>query len=209
MKHTITKITILLTTLISISLNAQDTKVGHVSTHKKNILNLAIYKQPGLDSMVDFVDGLYRVFKVNKLRSQDDKQNKTLFTFIPAVEYSLATGFASSLNANFILPVKKMTDNHSFISSELKYTQKKQAIAQIVSNVWLKNNEYNINTNWSYLKFPQKDFGLESSSDLKLFDNLEYSYIKLHQSIVKRIAPNLYFGPGLNIDYRWNCKSSA
>lgn len=209
MNNTLTKITILLSSLISISLNAQETKLGHVSTHKKNIITLALYKQPGLDSMVDFVDGLYRVFKVNKLRSQDDKHNKTLFTFIPAVEYSLVTGFASSLNANFILPVKKMTDNHSFISSELKYTQKKQIIAQIVSNFWLKNNAYNINTNWSYLKFPQKDFGLGSSSDLKLFDNLDYSYIKLHQSIVKRIAPNLYFGPGLNIDYRWNISDTT
>jgi len=204
MKRNLIKYSFLLTFFISINLNAQDSTLGHQSTHKKNIFTLGLYKQPGLDSMVDFVDGLYRVLKVNKVRSQDEKQNKTLFTFIPGVEYSLATGFASSINANFILPVKKITDNHSFVSSELKYTQNKQVIAQMVSNVWLKSNEYNINTNWSYLKFPQKDFGLGSSSDLKLFDNLDYSYIKLHQSIVKRIAPNLYFGPGLNIDYRWN-----
>ena len=204
MKRNLIKYSFLLTFFISINLNAQDSTLGHQSTHKKNIFTLGLYKQPGLDSMVDFVDGLYRVLKVNKVRSQDEKQNKTLFTFIPGVEYSLATGFASSINANFILPVKKITDNHSFVSSELKYTQNKQVIAQMVSNIWLKSNEYNINTNWSYLKYPQKDFGLGSSSDLKLFDNLDYSYIKLHQSIVKRIAPNLYFGPGLNIDYRWN-----
>ena len=209
MKWSLISIIILLSLLGSIALNAQDSTIGHQSTHQKNIFTLGLYKQPGLDSMVDFVDGLYRVFKVNKLRSQDTKQNKTLFTFIPAVEYNLATGFASSLNANFILPVKKMTDNHSFVSSELKYTQKKQVIAQLVSNVWLKSNEYNINTNWAYLKFPQKDFGLGSSSDLELFDNLDYSYIKLHQSIVKRIAPNLYFGPGLNIDYRWRISDST
>lgn len=204
MKRNLIKYSFLLTFFISINLTAQDSTLGHQSTHKKNIFTLGLYKQPGLDSMVDFVDGLYRVLKVNKVRSQDEKQNKTLFTFIPGVEYSLATGFASSINANFILPVKKITDNHSFVSSELKYTQNKQVIAQMVSNIWLKSNEYNINTNWSYLKYPQKDFGLGSSSDLKLFDNLDYSYIKLHQSIVKRIAPNLYFGPGLNIDYRWN-----
>ena len=204
MKRNLIKYSFLLTFFISINLTAQDSTLGHQSTHKKNIFTLGLYKQPGLDSMVDFVDGLYRVLKVNKVRSQDEKQNKTLFTFIPGVEYSLATGFASSINANFILPVKKITDNHSFVSSELKYTQNKQVIAQMVSNIWLKSSEYNINTNWSYLKFPQKDFGLGSSSDLKLFDNLDYSYIKLHQSIVKRIAPNLYFGPGLNIDYRWN-----
>jgi len=113
MKRNLIKLSFLLTFLISINLTAQDSTLGHQSTHQKNIFTLALYKQPGLDSMVDFVDGLYRVLKINKIRSQDEKQNKTLFTFIPAVEYSLATGFASSLNANFILPVKKITDNHS------------------------------------------------------------------------------------------------
>jgi hypothetical protein len=209
MKLNLKKITLLLTILISIELTAQDSTQGHISTHQKNIFTLGLYKQPGLDSMVDFVDGLYRVLKINKVRSQDEKQNKTLFTFIPSVEYSLATGFASSINADIILPIKKITDNHSSIFSELKYTQNKQAIAQIVSNIWLKNNAYNINTNWAYLKYPQKDFGLGSASDLKLYDNLDYSYIKLHQSIVKKIAPNLYFGPGLNIDYHWNITDTS
>jgi len=172
--------------------------------HKKNIFTLAFYKQPGKDSLVDFVDGIYRVFKINKQRSQDEQLTKSHFTFVPAVEYSLATKFATSLNANMVLPGKLASDNHSTISTEIKYTQNKQVISQLVSNIWLKNNEYNLNTNWSYLKYPQKDFGLGSKSDLKLFDMLDYSYIKMHQSIVKKIAPNLYFGPGLNIDYHWN-----
>ena len=34
-----------------------------LNKHKKNIFTLAFYKQPGKDSMVDVVDGLYRVFK--------------------------------------------------------------------------------------------------------------------------------------------------
>ena len=165
--------------------------------HKKNIFTLAFYKQPGKDSLVDFVDGIYRVFKINKQRNKDERLTKSQFTFVPAVEYSLATKFATSLNANMVLPGKLETDNHSTISTEVKFTQNKQVISQLVSNIWLKNNEYNVNTNWSYLKYPQKDFGLGSSSDLKLFDMLDYSYIKMHQSIVKRIAPNLYFGPGL------------
>ena len=172
--------------------------------HKKNIFTLAFYKQAGKDSLVDFVDGIYRVFKINKQRSQDEKLTKAHFTFVPAVEYSLATKFATSLNANIIMPGKLITDNHSTISTEIKYTQNKQVISQLVTNIWLKNNEYNLNTNWTYLKYPQKDFGLGANSDLNLFDMLDYSYIKMHQSIVKRIAPNVYFGPGLNVDYHWN-----
>lgn len=204
MKWNLIKIYLLFSLLTCLKLSAQDSTQNQQPLHKKNIFTLGLYKQPGLDSMVDFIDGLYRVFKINKIRGQEEKTDKMHYTFMPAVEYSLATGFASSVSASVILPYKNLLDNRSIISSEIKYTQNKQVIAQMVSNLWLKNNEYNVNTNWSYLKYPQKDFGLGSASDLKLFDNLDYSYLKLHQSILKRIAPNLYFGPGLNIDYHWN-----
>ena len=154
--------------------------------------------------MVDFVDGIYRVLNITKPRGMDQKLNKYHLAFVPGVEYSLATGFATSINADIILPYKNPKDNQSIIFSELKYTQNKQIISQLASNLWLNNNQYNITTNWSYLKYPQIDFGLGSNSTLNLLDSIDYSYLKLHQSFLKRIAPNLYFGPGLNIDYHWN-----
>jgi len=183
---------------------AQDTMQVKSPLHKKNIFTLGLYKQPGLDSMVDFVDGLYRVFKINKLRGQNEKLNKSNFTFVPNMGYSLATGFATSINANMLVSKNNPKDNQSIIFSELKYTQKKQIISQLVSNLWLKNNEYNITTNWAYLKFPQSDFGLGANSSLQLLDKIDYSYLKLYQSVLKKIGTDLYFGPGINIDYHWN-----
>lgn len=172
--------------------------------HRKNIFTLAFYKQPGKDSMVDFVDGIYRVFKPGKTRSFNDTAESKHFTFIPAVEYSLVTRLAVSLNASLVVPGKRKTDNNSTLSGELKYTQNKQIIGQLVSNLWLRNNQYILNTNWSYARFPQKDFGLGANSELNRFDLLDYHYLKLHQSIVKRLAPDLYLGPGLAIDHHWN-----
>lgn len=155
--------------------------------------------------MVDFVDGIYRVLKINKDRSKSESSNKAQLTFIPAIEYSMATKLASSLNANYIVPSKYESTKNATYSTEIKFTQNKQIVSQFVSNIWLKNNEYNINTNWSYLKFPQKDFGLGTTNNqLNNFDQIDYSYLKLHQSIVKKIAPNWYLGPGLNMDYRRN-----
>ena len=204
MKWSLIKIAFFFSFFIATELIAQDTTRGHQSNHKKNIFTLGLYKQPGLDSMVDFVDGLYRILNINKLRGQDEKTDKLHYTFVPGIEYSLATKFATSISASAVLPYKNKMDNQSSVSGELKYTQNKQIITQLVSNLWLKNNEYNINTTWSYLKYPQVDFGLGANSSLQYFDNLDYSYLKLHQSILKRIAPNTYFGPGLNIDYHWN-----
>ena len=177
--------------------------------HKKNIFTLAFYKQPGKDSMVDFVDGVYRILKINKDRSQTEEITKAHLTFIPGVEYSLGTGMAASVNASVVLPKTMGTENKSTYFTELKVTQNKQIVSQFASNIWTKNGEYNFSNNWSYLKYPQKDFGLGNTSSLNLLDELDYSYLKLYQSISKKIANNLYFGIGLNMDYHWNIQDTS
>ncbi len=159
--------------------------------------------------MVDMVDGIYRVFKINKTRAQNDSINKSYLTLIPSVEYSLATGMSAAVKTSYIFAKSPGVQNKSTVFAELKYTQNKQLIAQWVANIWSKNGQYNFNSNWAFLKFPQKDFGLGSNTSLSLFDQLDYSYIKMYQSVLKKIAPNLYFGPGINIDYRWSIKDST
>lgn len=193
--------------IIILTIVTTESQAGYTDSlpkHRKNIFTLAFYKQPGKDSMVDFVDGIYRVFKPGKTRAYNDTAESKHFTFIPAVEYSLVTRLAVSFNASLVVPGKIKTDNNSTLSGELKYTQNKQVIGQLVSNLWLRHNRYILNTNWSYARFPQKDFGLGANSELNRFDLLDYHYLKLHQSIVKRIAPDLYAGPGLSIDHHWN-----
>jgi hypothetical protein len=177
--------------------------------HKKNIFTLAFYKQDGKDSMVDFIDGVYRILKINKDRSQNEVGKKTHLTFIPGIEYSLGTGMAASLNANAVLPTKQGTLNNSTYFTEVKITQKQQIVSQFATNIWSKNGAYNFNSNWSYLKYPQLDYGLGSNTTLHSFDNLDYSYLKLYQSILKRVMNNLYFGAGINIDYHWNIKDTS
>jgi hypothetical protein len=186
---------------------AQDSKLN--SKYKKNIFTLAFYKQSGKDSMVDMVDGIYRVLNVNKTRSQGDSINKAYLTLIPSVEYSLVTGMSAAVKTSYIFAKVPGLQNKSTVFAELKYTQNKQLIAQWVSNIWSKDGQYNFNSNWAFLQFPQKDFGLGSNSSLSLFDQLNYSYLKMHQSILKKIAPNLYFGPGLNMDYRWSISDTT
>ena len=193
-----------------LDLSAQDTTYLTKKTHANNIFTLAFYKQPGKDSMVDIIDGIYRVFKVNKVRGQNESEYKPHLTLIPTVEYSLATGMAAAVKSSYIFAKNEgIQNNYSTIFAELKYTQNKQVVSQLVTNIWSKNGQYNVNSNWSFLKFPQKDFGLGSNSSLNLFDQLDYAYIKLYQSVLKKIGPNLFFGPGLNIDYHWRISDTT
>jgi hypothetical protein len=200
---------LLFSSLFSIEAKSQLPDSIPNNLHKKNIFTLAFYKQPGKDSMVDFIDGVYRILKINKTREQGVELNKAHLTFIPGIEYSIGTGMAASVNASIVLPKIEGTANKSTIFTELKFTQNHQVVTQFATNLWSKNGDYNFTSNWSYLKYPQKDFGLGSNSSLSLFDELDYSYLKLYQSVLKRIAPNLYFGPGINIDYHWNIQDST
>ena len=68
--------------LISYTSKAQLQKDS--SLHKKNIFTLAFYKQPGKDSMVDFVDGIYRVLKINKDRSIGETISHVLWPWAKA-----------------------------------------------------------------------------------------------------------------------------
>jgi hypothetical protein len=197
------KYTFIIILFSPIILHAQQ-QTDSIAKHKKNIFTLALYKQPGKDSMVDAIDGIYRILKINKDRTIEDTSTKTIFSVLPGVEYNMATGFSASLNANWDIPKLKSNTNKSLIYSELKLTQKKQVVAQLASNLWFQNGDYNITTNWSFMKYPQLDFGLGSNSDLHLVDSLDYQYLKLHQSISKRIGNDLYIGTGLNIDYYFN-----
>ncbi len=194
-----------------ISTEAQLSDTSKPVLHKQNFSNLIVYKKPGADSMVDFIDVLHAVFRPAHLKKDSigKEQHGPDISFVPGVLYSLSTGVAVSVNTNATFHSKNEKNNLSNLFANINYTQKKQAILQLVSDIWTKNNEYNINTNWSYLKYPQQDFGLGGYSSLDLIDQLDYSYIRLYQSVLKKIAPDIYIGPGINLDYHWNITDTS
>jgi hypothetical protein len=174
--------------------------------HKKNIFTLGLYKQPGQDSMVDVWDGIERIFGVKK--TYDEKKiSKPQLALIPSIEYSLITGLAASINSNILFP--KKLNNASFIYLDAKQTFKRQTILEIVSNLWFANDQFNLNTDWSIMRFPQKDFGLGGNSSLSYFDQLNYSYLKLHQTLSKKISKDVYLGIGIRYDYHWNISDTT
>ena len=186
---------------------AQDDSLYKNWKHRKNIFTLGLYKQPGADSMVDVWDGFERILGVKKKSYEGTALTKPQISFIPSVEYSIITGLAASINSNIVFP--KKVNNASFIYFDVKRTFKKQTIWEMVSNLWFANDRFNLSTDWSIMRFPQKDFGLGSNSSLSLFDQLNYSYLKLHQTVSSKIARDLYAGIGLRMDYHWRISDTT
>ncbi len=185
---------------------AQEDSIYRKWNHKKNIFTLGMYKQPGNDSMVDVWDGFERILGIKKKR-EETILSKPQISFIPSVEYSIITGLAASINSNIVFP--KKVNNASFIYFDLKRTVKKQTIVELVSNMWFANDRFNLSTDWSIMRFPQKDFGLGPQSTLQLFDQLNYSYLKLHQTVSRKIARDWYAGIGLRMDYFWRVSDTT
>ncbi|HLA60054.1 MAG TPA: BamA/TamA family outer membrane protein [Puia sp.] len=164
---------------------------------------------PGI-KQIDLIDIAQRIFNKNSVNREDvivNKKGRVHFSAFPAVGYTLQTGFAGVLSANaafFTSAHNHESANISTVITSIAYTSKSQIIFPIASSIWTKNNEYNILTDWRYLKYPSETFGLGGHTKQDSFYNVDYSYIKLHQAILKKIVNDLYAGLGYDFDYFWN-----
>ncbi len=159
---------------------------------------------------VDLIDIGQRILDKNSPRREEvlvNKKGRVHFSAFPAVGYTLQTGFAGVISANaafYIGSHEHNTENVSTVISSIAYTSKSQIIFPIASSIWTKDNKYNILTDWRFLKYPSETYGLGGRSQLDSGYNLDYSYIKLHQSILKKITTDFYAGIGYDFDYFYN-----
>ncbi len=164
---------------------------------------------PGI-KQIDLIDLAERILNKNYTQRLDmsaTNNDRLHVSVFPAVGYTLQTGFAGMIGVNaafFTSPDDHESTNISTIVSSLAYTAEEQVIFPIASSIWTRDNAYNILTDWRFLKYPSVTYGLGGHTTLDSAYNLDYSYIKLHQSVLKKIARNFYAGIGYDFDYFWN-----
>jgi hypothetical protein len=164
---------------------------------------------PGVKE-IDLIDIAQRIFNKNSVRREDvvvNQKGRVHFSAFPAVGYTLQTGFAGVISGNaafYIGSHNHESENISTVISSIAYTSKSQIIFPIASSIWTKGNKYNILSDWRYLKYPSVTYGLGGYTQLDSGYNLDYSYIKFHQAILRKISNDLYAGIGYDFDYFWN-----
>ena len=122
-----------------------------------------------------------------------------------APTYTPQTEFGALIGTEFAFYTDSSAkENISSILTSFNYTQLKQSIFPVESNIWLKHNKYNIVTDWRYLNYPSQTFGLGGNTSLANGYYLDYYYLRLHQSIFQTIAKNTYLGVGLAYDHYWD-----
>ncbi len=177
---------------------------------KDTVLNKAILPTliPGSDG-IDASDLLHQGFKSHKQLTADTliaKPKKFYTSIFPAAGYTLQTGFAVLISGSFAFYVDTASKKLSNILTNFTYTQFNQILFPLSASIWTKDNRYIILADYRYLKYPSITYGLGSNTVQSEAYTLNFNYIKLHQSILKKVYRNLYAGAGLYYDRLWNIR---
>ena len=155
-------------------------------------------------NQVDIKDVLHKLKKKDKpIKKKDDKAFQ--FALIVAGGYTSNTGFAVSGGANGAFTIKGATKESSALMS-FTYTQFNQTILPFSVSVWTKNDRLNFVIDDRYINYPSALYGLRGRSKLDSGYTVNFSWLKLHQSVLVKIHKNFYAGVGLYYDYFWGIK---
>lgn len=133
------------------------------------------------------------------------RSKKMRISVVPAAGYTLQTGLAAIVagNATFYTDTSA---NQSAILGNFTYSVRNQIIAPLQTSIFTKNNKYNIVVDWRYLYFPSYTYGLGGYTALSDGYLINFSAIRMHQTVLRKITNNMYAGVGYNMDYFYDIK---
>ena len=134
------------------------------------------------------------------------KGNGPFFSILPAVGYSIHTGFIASIATSTSFYTGNERNKISRILINGNYSQFHQYWFTSSSNIFLEKHNLYLSGDWRYYKFPTQTYGLGPDSPITKPLQIDYSYLRIHQIVFKNITPNLYLGIGYNLDYHLNVK---
>ncbi|WP_461464748.1 hypothetical protein [Mucilaginibacter sp.] len=182
-------------------LRAQNEKFVPLTKYPKN--DTVAKKHTDTLQQLDLYDIIGSLFG-NKRNSENDTiTTKPVLSVVPALGYTLQSKLALTLAGNIAFRTNK-DSKISTITINTAYTQTKQIIIPIQSNIWTKNNDYDFVGDIRYLKYPQSTYGLGSSSNINDEDPMDYDFFRFSEIALKRLWTNFYAGIGYIADVHWN-----
>lgn len=158
----------------------------------------------------DLPDIFRHIFKHGAVSDDSQvKDTKKHFSFVPAAGYTLQTGLAALISSNMAYYTDTAKDTKlSNLSFSITYSQYKQIIIPFQANIWTKGNRYNLITDLRYIDYPSSIYGLGRKVDPNTGYNINYTGIKIHQTVMKSISNDFYIGAGFYYDHFYNINTS-
>lgn len=174
-------------------------KITRKDTSKKD----TIHKNDKFAKEVDASDLLERLLKIKPGSTVDTITSKPSISVVPAIGYTLVSKTAVVVAGNVVFRTSPNSRISSIVAST-SFTQRKQFTLFLESNIWSKDNKYNFVGDDRFYQYPQSTYGLGSNSNIQHEDPMDYSYIRIYETVLRHITGNLYAGAGYIIDDRWN-----
>lgn len=161
-----------------------------------------------LKEQKDVGDYLKVIFKGKTSTKKETVNRKTLGPFYTPIVYpgyALVTGGLIAIANNISFYTHYGADAKiSTILTDNVYTQNKQSINIIRSNLWLNHEKLNLLGDWRFYKFPTNTFGLGSKTADSDANAVDYSQLRIFEVVLKKISNNMQVGLGYSLDYHWN-----
>jgi len=71
-------------------------------------------------------------------------------------------------------------------------------------SIWTKDNKFNIQGDWRFLKYPEATYGLGGTTTDADAVQLDYDQIRVYTFVLKTLGKNFYAGLGYQYDNHWN-----
>ena len=183
---------------------------------KSQAINIPDTSQPNDASKGEFqeqdlTDVIHNIFKPHGSLPGEHGQTRDTyrhFSFIPAAGYTLQTGWAGVFSSNMAYFNDTLKDSKlSSISASITYSQYRQTIIPFQANIWTKGNDYNFITEVRFIKYPSSIYGLGGRTDPNKGVTINFSSIKIHQTVMREVSENVYLGLGYFYDRFWQIKA--
>jgi hypothetical protein len=157
---------------------------------------------------VDVSDYVDKILKRPVTAKQDSAKRESDGPFLTPVlypGYSLVSGFLVQLvgNVSFYSYHSDSAKISSIQVSSL-YSQYYQFMNAINSDVWTKQETYNLLGDYLYYIFPTNTFGLGGKTSLPDITPVQYNQIRIYEVALRKIDENFSLGAGYNLDYHYN-----
>jgi hypothetical protein len=185
----------------------QTNSLQHKASGRADTLPLPSLKVKERD-IRDVVHDVFQPHKLQKLDSVEVKDTLKHYSFVPAFGYTLQTGLAAVLSANlgYYNDIHKNTKLSS-ITTNFTYSQYRQIIVPFQADIWSKENRFNYITDIRFLSYPSDIYGLGGKTDPNKGVTINFTALKVHQTVMKALSDNIYVGVGYFFDKFWNIKA--
>ncbi|MDB4903128.1 MAG: Surface antigen [Mucilaginibacter sp.] len=158
----------------------------------------------------DLIDVVQKILDKKTSLEKRKLPQKANFSIIPYAGYTLSTGLVVAISGNVgFYTGLSHNENYSIISAVLSYDTKNQKVFFTRSEIWTNENYYKVVSDLRFEKYPTETYGLGTFTTFVTDNHLVYNYLRIYETVLKKITGDLYVGFGYNLDYHYNITTTG